>query len=61
MNVDSNVQSIHAGDHTCIHFSPSFDVKCWGDGVYGQLGYGDTQGRGDNANEIIVSAFTIIT
>jgi len=31
VNVDSNVQSIYVGEsHTCVHLSPSFDVKCWG-------------------------------
>ena len=27
-------------------------VRCWGDGANGQLGYGDTQNRGDNAGEM---------
>ena len=27
-------------------------VKCWGLNNYGQLGYGDTQQRGDGANEM---------
>jgi len=53
VNVNSNVQSIHSGDqHTCVHLSPSFDVKCWGDNSNGRLGYGDTQDRGDEANEM---------
>jgi len=53
VNVDSNVQSIHSGeDHTCVHLSPSFDVKCWGKNNIGQLGYGDTQDRGNGASEM---------
>ena len=27
-------------------------VKCWGHGLYGQLGYGDTSSRGDDPNEM---------
>jgi len=53
VNVNSNVQSIHAGEtHNCVHLSPSFDVKCWGRNNFGQLGYGDNQNRGDGANEM---------
>jgi len=53
VNVNSNVQSIHAGaQHNCVHLSPSFDVRCWGYGLFGQLGYGDTLDRGDGANEM---------
>jgi len=53
VNVNSNVQSIHAGNaHNCVHLSPSFDVKCWGEASNGQLGYGDIQHRGDGASEM---------
>jgi len=53
VNVNSNVQSIQVGgSHSCVHFSPSFDVKCWGTSSNGQLGYGDTQDRGGGANEM---------
>ena len=56
VNVNSNVQSIHPGEaHNCVHLSPSFDVKCWGKGGNGQLGYGDNQYRGDGASEIKVN------
>ena len=27
-------------------------IKCWGRGRYGALGYGNTQDRGDDPNEI---------
>eukprot|EP01083_Nonionella_stella_P030599 83875_1 len=38
-------------DHTCI-VSTTYKVKCWGYNFHGQLGYGDTNNRGDEANEM---------
>eukprot|EP01084_Bolivina_argentea_P255596 429970_1 len=32
--------------NTCTH------LKCWGENGYGQLGYGDTENRGDGGNEM---------
>ena len=34
------------GDHTCALLTTR-DVRCWGDGSYGQLGYGNTNSIGD--------------
>ena len=39
------------GTHTCARLDNS-RVKCWGDGNSGQLGLGDTNTRGDGANEM---------
>ena len=34
------------GDHVCVLLDDS-TVKCWGFGIHGQLGYGDSNNRGD--------------
>eukprot|EP01083_Nonionella_stella_P308809 1091179_1 len=44
--------------HTCA-ISESDTVKCFGYNEYGQLGYGDSDSRGDNANEMGDSLHTI--
>ena len=52
VDIDASAISVHTGSfHTCVH-TTTLEVKCWGDGSYGQLGYGDTQDRGDGANEM---------
>jgi alpha-tubulin suppressor-like RCC1 family protein len=46
------VAAVTAGDrHTCALLDNS-SIKCWGDNQYGQLGYGDTSNRGDQAGEM---------
>jgi len=37
--------------HTCA-VSVGGEMKCWGNGANGQLGYGDTQNRGDGPGEM---------
>jgi len=45
-------QIVAGGDNTCVILNDD-TVKCWGRGhPYGQLGYGDTSTRGDEANEM---------
>ncbi|MEI7972403.1 MAG: hypothetical protein WCI10_07690 [Actinomycetota bacterium] len=37
--------------HTCALLD-NLTVKCWGSGLYGRTGYGDSTNRGDNAGEM---------
>jgi alpha-tubulin suppressor-like RCC1 family protein len=37
--------------HTCALLD-NLTVKCWGSGLYGRTGYGDSNNRGDNAGEM---------
>merc|ERR1719474_2110805 len=39
------------GQHCCM-ISLEDTMKCWGQNAYGQLGYGDTNHRGDGAGEM---------
>ena len=36
-------------EHVCFIEQDDASVKCWGDNAFGQLGYGDTVGRGGNS------------
>ena len=37
--------------HTCALLD-NMTVKCWGSGLYGRTGYGDSDNRGDNSDEM---------
>ena len=39
------------GNSSCVRFAGG-RIKCWGENVYGQLGYGDYNHRGDSSNEM---------
>jgi alpha-tubulin suppressor-like RCC1 family protein len=46
------IEVLVAGDgHTCALLKDG-NAKCWGKNNHGQLGYGDTQDRGDNPHEM---------
>ena len=45
------IQIAAANAHTCALLD-DFTVKCWGYGLYGRLGIGDGNSRGDGANEM---------
>ena len=43
---------VSCGDsHTCVVLNDG-SIKCWGGGVFGKLGLGDTQNRGDGPGEM---------
>ena len=41
---------------TCNSSQDDATVKCWGDNLWGQLGYGDTSARGDESDGDVSSA-----
>ena len=48
VNVGGTVLQLAAGDgHTCALLDTG-NIRCWGTGVHGQLGYGNTNNIGDN-------------
>ncbi|KAG2497960.1 hypothetical protein HYH03_004221 [Edaphochlamys debaryana] len=46
------VQLVSGEDHSCALLEPGPIVKCWGLNRNGQLGYGDTEDRGDQPGEM---------
>jgi hypothetical protein len=64
VSVGTTVVEVAAGGaHTCARFSTGV-VRCWGQGVYGALGYGNTESIGDDetplsAGDVNVGGFVI--
>ena len=52
LGTDFNVSSIHCGGYHVCALSSVSDMKCWGHGLYGQLGLGDNEFRGNSAGEM---------
>jgi len=53
MNVyDASLDIVTGGDHNCVFEPGQTGMVCWGENNYGQLGYGDTNNRGDTAGEM---------
>ncbi len=52
LGIERTAKAIAAGsDHTCAILDNA-SIKCWGSNVYGQLGLGHTNNRGDNSSEM---------
>lgn len=52
LDAANSVAQVSAGrNHVCVRLD-SGRAKCWGSNGFGQLGYGDTDGRGDGPNEM---------
>ena len=49
---DWTAQQISVGARHVCALSINSTIKCWGANEYGQLGYGDTENRGDDDNEM---------
>ena len=47
-----DVYGSNGGWHACARLVPGDKLKCWGNNYSGQLGLGDTNNRGDGANEM---------
>eukprot|EP01083_Nonionella_stella_P121359 364572_1 len=52
LGTDFSVTRIVSGGYHMCAISILNTVKCWGYNFYGQLGYEDTNNRGDSANEM---------
>jgi alpha-tubulin suppressor-like RCC1 family protein len=52
LGVTSVKQIAGGGFHVCMTDGVGASIKCWGYNVFGQLGLGDTNSRGDNPGEM---------
>lgn len=59
VEVGAPVQDIAAGgNHTCALLTDG-NVRCWGHGVFGQLGYGNTANVGDSQNPSVAGNVSV--
>lgn len=57
VDVGAPVLDIALGEqHTCVLLKDTTEIRCWGDGTSGQLGYGDAENIGDDPGETPASA-----
>ncbi len=42
-------------DHTCVAYTGTNDIQCWGSGGSGRLGYGNTDNVGDDEDIVLVT------
>ena len=52
VQIQEDIIQVSSGATQICILSSTFQVFCWGAGNVGQLGYGDTQNRGDLSNEM---------
>jgi len=52
VNIDQDIISIMSGGYGACIQTVSFQIKCWGDNLYGTLGTGNNVSLGDDPNEM---------
>ncbi|MFP2928443.1 RCC1 domain-containing protein [Pyxidicoccus sp. 3LG] len=56
----SGMNSLRAGgSHTCVLFNDG-NMRCWGQGTYGQLGYGESNDLGDDESLSTLGNLTLV-
>jgi alpha-tubulin suppressor-like RCC1 family protein len=61
LGAEATVAAVHAGgNHTCVMLQDG-TVRCWGQGLYGQLGYGNHDAIGDDEAPASIGAVDVGT